>query len=70
MLERVRNSEGKNGFLCIDWDDKNPYLTYGKDKDANFQRVEIIVTPCNYIHREVKDIGDEVSDDCIKDREE
>ena len=69
VLDRVRDSDGKNGFLCIDWDDDKPYYAYGKDKDANFQRVEIILTPCNYLHKEVYDYGEVLPDECETDRE-
>ena len=41
----------KDSLLCIDWDDKNPYLAYGALSDPDWARLEAILVPCNYIHR-------------------
>ena len=35
----------------------------------NHQRLEVIITPCNYVHTEVSDYGDTVPDDCETDLE-
>ena len=65
-----------SGFMCIDWDDQNPFVTYGKESQPNFQGIEVIATPCNFIHEPnygMKDndgTKDTISEECIKDPEQ
>ena len=34
-LEQMKDDEDR-GFLCIDWQDEEPYKLYGQGKDANY----------------------------------
>ena len=43
--------------MCIDWDVKD-YLVYGKEGGSDNRRLELILTPCNYIH----DVNDKIAD--------
>ena len=55
--------------MCIDWDDEDPNLVYGKDKDAHSQFIDVVLAPCNYIHDEINENTTEtVPKDCIVDR--
>jgi hypothetical protein len=57
--------------LCIDWDDEDPYLFYGKDKDVNHQYIDVAIVPCNHIHDEFdKDTTETVPDNCNTDLEQ
>ena len=33
----------------------------------NYQRLEFTLIPCNYLHVEINDLQEEVSDECIQD---
>ena len=55
------------GFMCIDWDVEHPYLIYGHEYDNNHQRLEAILTPCNYVHDKINDYGDSIPDQCVRD---
>ena len=54
-------------MYCLDWDSlKDDLDIWGSNADeANYQRVEFMMLPCNYRHTEVEDIGHVVSDECI-----
>ena len=39
----------------------------GEEEAAEYQRLEFVVVPCNYIHYEFGEVGDSISDDCIAD---
>ena len=62
-------SEDK-GFLCLDWSDDNPYLIYGQEPNANYAALEVILAPCNYLHKEISEVGLAATDECISDPEE
>ena len=40
------------GFICIDWEENDPYITYGREADPNYRGLEVIMTPCNFIGEE------------------
>ena len=63
------NSDPKRGFYCIDWDDDNPFEIYGQQTGLNYQRLEVILVPCNYVHKEFGETGDYVRDECQSDLE-
>ena len=65
-MNRIKDSES-NGFLCIDWDEHDPVLIFGGTSDAEYQRLEVILSPCSYIHDYISDNGDSVSPECIRD---
>ena len=46
-------------------------MIYGKEIDADYQRIDIAMLPCNYVHAEFSP-GDPstVSEDCIADRQQ
>ena len=64
----MRDAED-GGFYCIDWDDSVPYEIFGREKDSDYQRLEAILTPCNYIHDYISQFGDSISPECKIDRE-
>ena len=49
--------------MCIDWDHKDPYLIYGSENSPDNQRLELILTPCNYMHGK----DDKIAEECISD---
>ena len=60
-------SNPDNGYLCVDFDKTNQQVIFGREEDADYQRLEAILAPCNYIHDYVSDNGDKVAPECISD---
>ena len=59
------------GFLCIDWDDKiEPMAIQGTSSQDDFQRIDIALVPCNYVHTMFDYEDDSVSPECIGSLEE
>lgn len=56
-------------LYCLDWEvTKNELNFWGQEKTrSNYQRFEFVLAPCNYLHREVEDIGAVVAEECIED---
>ena len=58
------------GLYCFDWDklgeDLNIWGNTGSD--ASYQRVEFILSPSNYVHKQIVDHGDSIHPECIADR--
>ena len=48
LFEEIKKGE-KRGFYCIDWEDDDLYI-FGDEYDKEYQRIEFLLTPCNYIH--------------------
>ena len=68
MFENYKNDPNRNLF-CIDWDELGDELEiYGNWRDASkYQRIEFVLTPCNYVHKELGWDGDFVPNGCIED---
>ena len=64
-------SNPDRGFYCLDWDtpvaNDEPLSIGGGWAYTDLSEIDFILAPCNYIHTELGDIGDTVSDDCIAD---
>ena len=40
----------ERGFLCIDWDEKNPVKIFDNEFDGGeFETIDVILAPCNYL---------------------
>ena len=52
-------------MFCIDADET--IRIYGNENNNNYQRIEILLTPCNYLHTHLGYEGDSVHPDCIAD---
>ena len=63
----IIKSNPKRGFYCLDWDDDEPFEIYGRESGSNYQRLEVILVPCNYVHKEISDVGDTVKEECKSD---
>ena len=63
-------SDPERGLYCIDWNDEDPTLIYGKEIYMNYSRLEIIFLPCNYLHNEYGFNEEKISPDCIADLEQ
>ena len=63
-------SDPERGLYCIDWNDEDPILIYGKEIDMNYSRLEIVFLPCNYLHNQYGYKEDTISPDCIADLEQ
>ena len=62
---------GKSKLICFDWKDQDmSYLVYGSTTAPSWSRFELLMTPCNYVHRQAGDYGDTVTDECIADAEQ
>ena len=55
----------KRGFYCLDWTDD--ILLYGNEKNEDYQRIEVVLTPCNYLHTHLGFEGDSIHPDCVAD---
>ena len=49
--------------MCLDWTDE--MQIWGDTGAADYQRVEMLFMPCNYIHSHLGYDQDSVSDECI-----
>ena len=58
------------GFFCADWSEDR--LIYGNERSQNFQLLEILMVPCNYMHYPPGDhnlwFKDAIDPECIADR--
>lgn len=63
-LKSIRE-DPKRGLYCIDWTD-DLYIM-GEKKNPQYQRIELLFVPCNYIHQYYGYTEDSVSDECIRD---
>ena len=40
-------SDPSRDFLCLDWDEEEPFVIYGTQTVDNYSRLEMILLPCN-----------------------
>lgn len=67
------NTDPKRGFYCVDWDENDPLVINGNENELNFQRIEVILLPCNYVHTKYgvsPDANDFVHSDCVANLKE
>ena len=57
----------QRGMFCIDWTDD--LEIYGEEQNPEFQKLEFLFLPCNYIHQIDGYTGDYVKEECIADLE-
>ena len=57
-------------MLCIDWTNADPYEIYGYEYDSDYTRLEVIMTPCNYLHTELGYQGDSIHPECVESLDE
>ena len=65
---QVRKTDPKKGLFCIDWTDD--LFVSGEENNLEYQRLEFLMTPCNYIHQKWGYTEDSVSDECIADAQQ
>ena len=57
-------------MMCLDWSNGDEdYFVYGREVDIQYQRIDVVMTPCNFIYTLNGIKGDTVSDDCVPDLE-
>ena len=62
-------SDPNRHLYCFDQEKyKDVIEIWGATYDNRYQRVEMILVPCNYRHTEVTDVGDVVSAECNSDK--
>ena len=59
----------KRGFFCLDSDSFYDIELYGNENNANYQRLEISLVPCNYLHTRFGYDGDSIDSECIADKQ-
>ena len=52
-------------MFCIDFDENEPDVIFGEFQDDNYFRLEVLITPCNYLHTSNGYTGDSISPECI-----
>ena len=57
----------KRGMFCLDWTED--ILLYGNEKNEEYQRIELVLTPCNYLHTHLGYKDDTVHEECVDDLE-
>ena len=57
-------------MVCIDWDDDDPISIGGVQNDDNYQILDIVLVPCNYIHTQLGYTSDSVTTECDPDLNE
>ena len=57
----------KRGMFCIDFDEGEDIKIYGNERNDEYQRVEIVLVPCNYLHTHLGHKGDSIHPDCVRD---
>ena len=45
LVEDIKKDPNR-GFICLDWDEMDLEI-YGSENESNYQRLEVIVMPCN-----------------------
>ena len=46
-------------MFCLDWEREDIEI-YGNEKNAEYSRLEVVLVPCNYVHKEYGDVSDTV----------
>ena len=67
-FEQLKN-DPKRGMFCLDDPDEGEEedTIYGNENNDNFQRTEIVLLPCNYVHSYMGYKGDTIHPECIGD---
>ena len=60
----IKNGTGR-GMFCLDYSDD--VLIYGNEKNEEYQRLEIVLVPCNYQHTQWGYTGDSIYSGCESD---
>lgn len=53
------------GMFCLDWSED--ILIYGNERNDNYQRIELVLVPCNYLHTHLGYKDDFVHEECVAD---
>lgn len=65
LLDSIKNGPDR-GLNCIDYTDEMIQI-YGDEMDADYQRIEFMLTPCNYLLTEYNYTGDTIHEECVRD---
>ena len=65
LLQNAKKSN-KITFICLDWERDSDEINIGRDKKGSYQRLDFMVTPCNYVH-DYMGYEDTITDECIAD---
>ena len=57
-------------MICIDWDKNDPYVIKGNFMHDEYARLDVVLSPCNYLHTMLDYEGDSISSECIEDLEQ
>ena len=66
-IEEIKKDESR-GMYCLE--PSADIEIYGHEKNENYQRLEIVMLPCNYVHTHLGYEGDSVHPECDADLEE
>ena len=56
-------------MFCIEWDADEPIKIGGEWESDTYTNLDIVLTPCNYLHTLSDNYEDSVSSECILDLE-
>ena len=55
-------------MFCLEWDSQE-ILIYGNERNDEYQRIELVLTPCNYLHTHLGYKDDKIHPECVADLE-
>ena len=55
-------------MFCLDWSED--ISIYGNERNDNYQRIELVLVPCNYLHTHLGFEGDTIHPDCVANLDE
>ena len=69
QLNSIMSDEGR-GLYCLDWEKLGEILEiWGISQYDDFQYIELVMTPCQYIHDWLGWDGDSIDPDCVWDKQ-
>ena len=66
LLNSIKDDPDR-GFFCINFAENEPDMIFGEFQDDNYYRLEVLLTPCNYLHTSNGYTADSISPECIPD---
>lgn len=58
-------TNAKRGMYCMDMKPEEKMEIFGNENNREYQRIEVIITPCNYINTEFGYKGDFIDPECV-----
>ena len=63
QISTIRD-DPERGMYCFDKDQLEGLEIYGEEKNQNYARLEVLLLPCNYLHKELGYTEDSIHPEC------